>query len=317
VIRLDGGPAGPRDPEGPGSAVVGEVAEQPLLSLPMPRIALDFMTNHIQTHWRMRRAVALVGAAPECTVRLNGAGVSRYHCALVLTGQGLWVVDLLGQLEASSEDVTLVNGTPVRFARVDPGDVLRVGGVSVRVRHVTAPARRACPAQPVRAEAPTATGGGVETAVGGSAKGPAESPAKASDREMETLRHQYEDQIAEQVEQHRVEVETLRDEIEALRDQIERLRSAAGPRRRRQARRKPDHRPSTVEGPWPRTASIRTLGSATRRLRSATRPPADHPLHSGGTPPETSPVVLTLAVPGFVPVSLASRITDRVTTAVI
>ena len=116
VIGIDGGFGGPDESDRPGSASGDLDEDGPVLARPMPRLVLEFETNAIRTRWRMRRAVALVGSAPGCAVRLNGPSVARYHCALVLTGQGLWVVDLLGRLEPpgrpGSSSMATASGSP-------------------------------------------------------------------------------------------------------------------------------------------------------------------------------------------------------------
>jgi pSer/pThr/pTyr-binding forkhead associated (FHA) protein len=71
---------------------------------------------------KFRHPLVLIGQAHECQVRLRDERVSRFHCALVNTTAGLWVVDLLGR-----GGITL-NGMLVRTARFDEGDELRIGG---------------------------------------------------------------------------------------------------------------------------------------------------------------------------------------------
>jgi predicted component of type VI protein secretion system len=83
----------------------------------------------------MDRVLALVGSSPECQVQLLEPGTSRYACALVRTPGGVWMVDLL-----SSRGVTL-NGVACRRARLEDGDVLRVGGQSLRLTYEEAAIR--------------------------------------------------------------------------------------------------------------------------------------------------------------------------------
>ena len=73
------------------------------------------------TLWTMNRGLALVGRSPACRIRIPEADVSRFHCGLVLTTSGVWAIDLLSQRPI------LVNGQPVRFARINPGDKLQIG----------------------------------------------------------------------------------------------------------------------------------------------------------------------------------------------
>jgi pSer/pThr/pTyr-binding forkhead associated (FHA) protein len=80
------------------------------------------------TLWRMRRVLAVIGSSTRCKVRLADPSVSAFHCSLLRTPSGLFLVDLLGR-----GGVT-VNGGSVRWAHLKDGDELGVGYVSVRVR---------------------------------------------------------------------------------------------------------------------------------------------------------------------------------------
>ncbi len=93
-----------------------------------------------QATWRMDRNLALVGRSPACRIRMIEADVSKYHCSLVLTRLGVWVVDLL------SQKGVIVNGEAVRFARLDDGDELLIGRHSLRPRYDTAPPALPSPA---------------------------------------------------------------------------------------------------------------------------------------------------------------------------
>src|SRR5262249_60931750 len=81
-----------------------------------------------QPAWRISRPLVLMGRARICKVRLPGSEISKIHCSLVRTPQGIWVVDLFGR------GGLRVNGEPVRCARLEYGDVLRVGGHRIRLR---------------------------------------------------------------------------------------------------------------------------------------------------------------------------------------
>ena len=77
--------------------------------------------NEASPVWPMNRGLALVGRSPACRIRLSGSDVSRFHCGLVLTTSGVWAIDLLNL------QPILVNGRACRFARLAPGDELKVG----------------------------------------------------------------------------------------------------------------------------------------------------------------------------------------------
>ena len=57
----------------------------------------------------MNRVMSLIGSASGCKFRLDDPSVAPFHCCLVRTSQGLWVVDLLGH------EGTYVNDSAVRF----------------------------------------------------------------------------------------------------------------------------------------------------------------------------------------------------------
>jgi pSer/pThr/pTyr-binding forkhead associated (FHA) protein len=102
-----------------------------------PEVALEFV-NRLPgpTVWRMTTMLALMGSAPLCRVRLVGNSVSKFHCSLVRTPLGLWVIDLFGK-----GGIT-VNETPVRSARLEDGDRLQVGNFIIRPRYLQpAPSR--------------------------------------------------------------------------------------------------------------------------------------------------------------------------------
>jgi pSer/pThr/pTyr-binding forkhead associated (FHA) protein len=118
--------------EEPASAAHDSAGEEEL-----PEVALEFV-NRLPgpTVWRMTTTLALVGRASLCRVRLVGASVSKFHCSLVRTPLGLWVVDLFGK------GGIRVNEEPVRSARLEEGDRLQVGNFIIRTRHLQpAPAR--------------------------------------------------------------------------------------------------------------------------------------------------------------------------------
>jgi hypothetical protein len=77
----------------------------------------------------MKSEIVLLGSSSECKIQLVSQSVSRFHCSLLRTPTGLWVVDLLGK------GGTFVKGTRVRFSRLELGADLTLG--DFRVRPVT------------------------------------------------------------------------------------------------------------------------------------------------------------------------------------
>jgi transcriptional regulator with GAF, ATPase, and Fis domain len=69
-----------------------------------------------------------IGKAPDNDLVLGDDTVSRHHCELVRTGQGISVKDL------NSTNGTKVDGIRVQEAIITPGSVLKVGEVEISVR---------------------------------------------------------------------------------------------------------------------------------------------------------------------------------------
>jgi pSer/pThr/pTyr-binding forkhead associated (FHA) protein len=135
-------------PEWPGPA--------PREASPMPGVTWELPGRAIgQSIWRMDRHLALIGRSPACRIRIVQPDVSKFHCSLVLTRMGVWAVDLLGQ------NGIFVNDEPVRCARLQEGDVLRVGSHLLRPRY-DAELPPLVPDGPIP---PASTGGGLATIV--------------------------------------------------------------------------------------------------------------------------------------------------------
>ncbi len=107
----------------------------------LPEVTLEFLNRGERTPtWRMTPMLALVGKAPECRVHLVGRSVANYHCSLVRTPLGLWVVDLLGPGGVWAQD------NMVRCARLEDGDRLQVGKFMMRVHYESSTAALPPPA---------------------------------------------------------------------------------------------------------------------------------------------------------------------------
>jgi len=103
-------------------------------SEPPPGVTWELPGRAIgQAIWRMDRHLVLIGRSPACKIRIVEPDVSKFHCSLVLTAHGLWVVDLLGQKGV------FVNDEAVRCARINDGDELRVGRHVLRARYDVPP----------------------------------------------------------------------------------------------------------------------------------------------------------------------------------
>ena len=110
----------------PVSLTVGEPSPDPLgadpnLNRTRPLVQLDFRNGkRVKDRWTVNRAVTLVGRSEACKLHLYADDISSYHCGLVHTPIGLWVVDLSGR-------GVVVNGERMRVAPLTHGAELWVG----------------------------------------------------------------------------------------------------------------------------------------------------------------------------------------------
>lgn len=109
-------------PEGADAQAVAEQVDEPA-----GPIGLEVRHRGVRpSRCELAPGFALVGSGADCAVRIVDPSVSDYHASLVRTGQGVWVVDLLGQ------DGVRVNGRAVGSARIGPADTIELGRSSVR-----------------------------------------------------------------------------------------------------------------------------------------------------------------------------------------
>ncbi len=96
---------------------------------PLPEVFLEFLNGPSRSAcWPMNRVMSLVGSTGGCKFRLDDPSVAPFHCCLVRTPVGLWVVDLLGY------DGIGVNDAERRHALLSNDDVLRIGRYRIRIR---------------------------------------------------------------------------------------------------------------------------------------------------------------------------------------
>ncbi len=118
----------------------------------LPTTVLDFRGQGGEPRqFTLNRVLSLVGSSERCHVRLAAPASSKVVCGLVRTPAGVWAVDLL-----SSQGIA-VNGVPCREARLEDGDLLRLGTLTVRVTY-------GGPARPSRPDAPAPPAGSTPTA---------------------------------------------------------------------------------------------------------------------------------------------------------
>jgi pSer/pThr/pTyr-binding forkhead associated (FHA) protein len=96
--------------------------------MPLPGVDLEVWDGIAErAQWRMERVLALVGSSSACNLQLANPEVPRFLCSLLRTPTGTWAIDLEG-------NGVSINGTRVRYAKIDDGDELRVGSYTIRFR---------------------------------------------------------------------------------------------------------------------------------------------------------------------------------------
>jgi pSer/pThr/pTyr-binding forkhead associated (FHA) protein len=87
-----------------------------------PQFELEFYDESFPDVVRaIDRRITLIGRGAPCAVCVDDLSVSRVHCALVLTSDGLWLVDLLGK------DGTRLNRQQVHCGFLENGSELVIG----------------------------------------------------------------------------------------------------------------------------------------------------------------------------------------------
>lgn len=128
-LRLSGSPS---DTTIPITPQVNPLMNDPSASR-WPPIRLVFDTSKLSIPtWTVQSQMVLIGRSVRCRIRINSQEVSGFHCALIRTDAGLWLVSLLGR-------ETLVNGISVRSTRLKSDDELQIGNQTIRVRYDVPP----------------------------------------------------------------------------------------------------------------------------------------------------------------------------------
>ena len=96
-----------------------------------PAVALEFRNGRrAKDRWQVNRLLTLVGRAADCKIHLTAEDISPYHCGIVSTPSGLWVVDLSGR-------GVVVNGERMRVAPLPQGSELWVGRFLIGCQYQT------------------------------------------------------------------------------------------------------------------------------------------------------------------------------------
>ncbi len=105
------------------------LAAGPDVPMGLPKCTIAFRTGQAtRTEWEVNRVLTFIGASQSCKIHLVGKDIAPFHCYLLHTYDGLWVVDLTG-------GNILVNGEPVRLARLSDTDELQVGEFVIEAKY--------------------------------------------------------------------------------------------------------------------------------------------------------------------------------------
>jgi pSer/pThr/pTyr-binding forkhead associated (FHA) protein len=127
--RLTGHQSGPNLPHPAPGMAISPLSARSYANQPLPDVSLEFLNGPSRSAcWPMNRVMSLIGSAGGCKFRLADPSVAPFHCSLMRSPSGLWVVDLLGP------DGIGVNDALVRYALLADNDVLKVGRYRIRIR---------------------------------------------------------------------------------------------------------------------------------------------------------------------------------------
>jgi len=114
----------------------------------LPAVYLEFINGLGSSRNRQSRRVlgpvTLLGSSRQCDLWLRDESVSKVHASLVLTREGLWVVDLLGR------EGVQIDERPAYWKRVHDGSLVTIGRFHFRVRFGSADAPPVSGARRVR-----------------------------------------------------------------------------------------------------------------------------------------------------------------------
>jgi hypothetical protein len=125
-------PASPRPTHFPPG--YNPLKSDPAAARSRPAVSLEFRNGkRAKDRWTVNRLLTLVGRSPECKIHLTADDIAGFHCGMVLTPAGLWVVDLSGR-------GVVVNGERMRVSLLRHGAELWVGRFLIGVQYPTAAA---------------------------------------------------------------------------------------------------------------------------------------------------------------------------------
>jgi pSer/pThr/pTyr-binding forkhead associated (FHA) protein len=123
-VQLDGPPGDPLPPP----ELDDRLEPVPDPDAPPPPALEVYAPGGPNGQCALDRPVTMIGRHPGCNLRFLNDGVAYFQCALVNTHDGVWCVDIFSQRG------TTLNGRATRLARLQDGDLLELGKVSLLLR---------------------------------------------------------------------------------------------------------------------------------------------------------------------------------------
>lgn len=121
-------------------------------------VALEFRNGRRgKDRWGVNRLLTLIGRSPDCKIHLNADDISPYHCGVVSTDSGLWVVDLSGR-------GVVINGERMRVSPLPQGAELWVGRFLIGCQYQAPPVPPTTVAPPLPRPGEPASGKGGKPA---------------------------------------------------------------------------------------------------------------------------------------------------------
>ncbi len=112
----------------PHSSTQLDGARPPRLPKSAPKVRLSIVAGPgAGGSLDLTRCVSIIGSRSGCKLQLKSPEVSAVHCAIVNTGEEVFVRDL------ASRNGTYLNDLPAILERLEDGDTLRVGDWELRV----------------------------------------------------------------------------------------------------------------------------------------------------------------------------------------
>lgn len=90
-------------------------------------VLIDSATGSDQTQWVLPPPIT-IGRSPTANVSIGDPSISRRHCQLTLDSQGALIVR-----DLESMNGTYVDDSRVTKAVLKPGDIIRIGALTLRV----------------------------------------------------------------------------------------------------------------------------------------------------------------------------------------